>query len=151
MLFFLLGHNKNSTTYTVPYARNTHEECEVNMERFLFNVFYNRNCYDSLYRVEQKDDKKQQPLIDLDHSVDRTYMAKHHQSQFIGQDLLLRFHLTVKIIDGPDDDFDIVGYELKHTLNDKDKLIDSYINITNDDHGKYDPSGQEMSEHETFG
>jgi len=42
------------------------------MEKLLADVFYNRNYYGSLYRVEQKNGKKRQPEIDLDYSVDRT-------------------------------------------------------------------------------
>ncbi|CAF1050932.1 unnamed protein product [Rotaria sp. Silwood1] len=37
-------------------------------------------------------------MIDFDHRVDRTYMTNRHQSQFIGQDLLSRFHLKIKRI-----------------------------------------------------
>ncbi|CAF4177065.1 unnamed protein product [Rotaria magnacalcarata] len=85
--FFLLEHSRNATSYIVKYDRNTHEVCEVEMEKLLADVFYNRNCYASLYGVEQKDRIKRQPTTDLDHSVDRTDMTNRHQAQFIGQDL----------------------------------------------------------------
>ncbi|CAF2796191.1 unnamed protein product [Rotaria sp. Silwood2] len=157
--FFLLGHTKDSTTYTVHYDRNTHEVCEVNMERILSDVFYNRNCYGSLYRVEQKDKNKREPMIDLNHSVDRAYMINRHQSQFIGQDLLSRFRFTIKsVLDlyneksnwdmNSDDQYyeflksNILGYQRKHALDDEDQaLIDSCSNIINDDDstdGEYD-------------
>ncbi len=42
--FFLLGHDKNSTTYTIRYKRKTQEVCQIKMERLLANTFYNRNC-----------------------------------------------------------------------------------------------------------
>ncbi|CAF4352207.1 unnamed protein product, partial [Rotaria magnacalcarata] len=57
---------------------------EVEMEKILADVFYNQNCYGSFYRVEQKDRTKRQPMIDLDHSVDRTDMTNRHEAQFIG-------------------------------------------------------------------
>ncbi|CAF3694610.1 unnamed protein product [Rotaria sp. Silwood1] len=93
--FFLLGHGKGSTMYIVRYDRNTQEVCEVHMERVLADAFYNRNCYGSLYRVEQKEKERRQPKVDFAHSVDRTYLTNRHQSQFIGQDLLSCIHLTI--------------------------------------------------------
>jgi hypothetical protein len=94
--FFLLGHAQDSTSYTVRYNRYTQEVCEVEMEKLLTDVFYNRNCYGSLYRVERKDERNREAKIDLDYSVDRTYMINRHQSQFIGQDISRRFHLIMK-------------------------------------------------------
>ena len=107
--FFLLGNARHATTYIVRYNRTTHEVCEVDLEKLLFDVFYNRNCYGSLYRVDQKDENKRQPEVDLDHSVDRTYMTNRHQSQFIGQDLLPRFHFTMGA-DSDDTDDDEYAY-----------------------------------------
>ena len=66
------------------------------MERVLADAFYNRNCYGSLYRVEQKDKMKREPVIDLDYSVDRTYFTNRHQAQFIIQNLLSRFHFRLR-------------------------------------------------------
>src|SRR5205085_2190735 len=100
--FFLLGHEEDSTTYTVRYDRNTQEVCEVERERILADVFYNRNCYGSLYQVYQKNKNKRQPNVDFDRSVDRTYMANRHQSQFIGQDLLSRFYFKISYDDSSD-------------------------------------------------
>ncbi|CAF3929121.1 unnamed protein product, partial [Rotaria sp. Silwood1] len=77
--FFLLGHEKDSRTYTIHYDRNTQAVCEIDIVRVLYSVFYNQNCYSSLYRVTQKDENKRQPIIDFDHSVDRTYMTNRHQ------------------------------------------------------------------------
>lgn len=143
--FFLLGHGKDCTSYIVRYDKNTHEVCEVQMEMILADAFYNRNCYGSLYRVEQKDKIKRQPKVDLDHSVDRTYFTNRHQAQFIGQNLLARFHYQMR---DPDvtrsdiygmeeyDDFDpeehhpvdrstIQIYERQHVLCDeKNQLVD---------------------------
>jgi hypothetical protein len=111
--FFLLGHAQDSTSYTVRYNRYTQEVCEVEMEKLLTDVFYNRNCYGSLYRVERKDERNREAKIDLDYSVDRTYMINRHQSQFIGQDLLSRFYLKtcgddpedwISVADASDDD-----------------------------------------------
>ncbi|CAF1599482.1 unnamed protein product, partial [Didymodactylos carnosus] len=85
--FFLLGHGKDSTTYIVRYDKNTQEVYEVQMERVLADVFYNRNCYGSLYRVKQNDKKKRESIVDFDHSVNQTYLTNRHQSQFIEQDL----------------------------------------------------------------
>jgi hypothetical protein len=94
--FFLLGHDRDATTYTVRYDRKTQEVHEVEMEQILADVFYNRNCYGSLYRVTQKNEHRRQPRQDFDNSVDRTYMINRHQSQFIGQDLLPKFHVKIK-------------------------------------------------------
>jgi hypothetical protein len=103
ILFFLLGHAKESKMYTVRFNSNTQEACEVKMEKLLADTFYNRNCYGSLYPVKQKDKNKRQPMVDLDYSVDRTYMTNRHQSQFIGQNILSRLHLQVKRSDSGSD------------------------------------------------
>ncbi|CAF3630384.1 unnamed protein product [Rotaria sp. Silwood1] len=138
--FFLLGHDKDATTYTVHYDRNTHEVCEVDMEKILSDVFYNQNCYGSLYRVVQKDKKERQPMIDLDHSVDRTYMTNRHQSQFIEQDLLSRFHFKMKMVYESKDKerswkrfgyesdrkLDILYLQRKHALCDQSALVGPY-------------------------
>ena len=158
--FFLLGHPKDSNTYTVHYDRNTHEVCEVQMDRLLSDIFYNRNCYGSLYRVEQKDKTKRQPMIDLGHSVDRTYMTNRHQAQFIGQDLLSLFHFETKTNFTADDDDDdesdsdmsiddhddevhvleVLARQRKHALEDREqKLVDQYLIIhshNNDYHSR---------------
>ncbi|UJR07195.1 hypothetical protein I4U23_011483 [Adineta vaga] len=61
------------------------------------DAFYNNgNCYGSLYRVKRIDENKCQPTMDLNSSVDRTYITNRHQSQFIGQDLLPDLHFTLK-------------------------------------------------------
>jgi len=52
--FFLVGHTQESKTYIVRYNSNTHEACEVEMEKLLSDVFYNRNCYGSLYKSNKK-------------------------------------------------------------------------------------------------
>ncbi|UJR16978.1 hypothetical protein I4U23_003876 [Adineta vaga] len=140
--FFLLGHSKDSQTYTVRYDRNTQQTCEVNMEQLLADAFYNRNCYGSLYRVKQKDENKREPMIDLDHSVDRTYMTNRHQSQFIGQDLLPNLHLILENhqlseLDGHnrgkyEDHFneqEFLAWQRRHALYDRnEKLVDEYLN-----------------------
>ena len=143
--FFLLGHGKDCTTYIVRYDKDTHEVCEVQMEKVLADAFYNRNCYGSLYRVEQKDKMKREPRVDLDHSVDRTYFTNRHQAQFIGQNLLARFHFqtrdshatTSDIFEMEEDDESdtehhspvdqplIQSYERQHALCDeKNQLVD---------------------------
>ncbi|CAF3252277.1 unnamed protein product [Rotaria sp. Silwood2] len=140
--FFLLGHGSDSRTYTVRYDRNTHEICEVKMEKLLADAFYNRNCYGSIYRVVQKDEVKRQPIVDLDHSVDRIYMTNRHQSQFIGQDILSRFHFKIRQYHSSDsetsdededaifDKLSILGYQRTHALYDRDKkLVDKYLNV----------------------
>ncbi|CAF1559706.1 unnamed protein product, partial [Rotaria sp. Silwood1] len=86
--FFLLGHEKDSRTYTIHYDRNT---------------------------------QARQPIIDFDHSVDRTYMTNRHQSQFIGQDLLSRFRFKTKTISD---------------LN--DIKSDSTMNVDNEEHEVYE-------------
>jgi hypothetical protein len=147
--FFLLGHGQNSTTYTVRYNRNTQEVCEVKMENVLADAFYNRNCYGSLYRVKQRDENKRQPIVDLDYSVDRTYMTNRHQSQFIGQDLLSRLHLTIENSNLSDfssdtkmnyyeisNERDVLIYQRRNTLHDNnEKLVDEHLNddINEDD------------------
>jgi hypothetical protein len=137
--FFLLGHGKDSTSYIVRYDRNTQEVCEVQIEQVLTDAFYNRNCYGSLYRVNQKDEKKRQPIVDFDHSVDRAYLTNRHQSQFIGQDLLSRFHCMIRSSDAADserssdeenddevNESHIQSYQRQHALNDrKNKLVDN--------------------------
>jgi hypothetical protein len=151
--FFLLGHGKDSTTYIVRYDRNTQEVCEVHMERVLADAFYNRNCYGSLYRVEQKDKMKREPIVDLDHSVDRAYMTNRQQSQFIGQDLLSRFHFSMgglhyttsdifscEEYDSAEEDHreevnksDIERYERQHALFDrKNKVVDHDMDPSDD-------------------
>ncbi|UJR12472.1 hypothetical protein I4U23_016647 [Adineta vaga] len=153
--FFLLGHGKDSTSYIVRYDENTQQVCEVQMERVLADAFYNRNCYGSLYRVQQKDRIKRESMIDLDHSVDRVYVTNRHQSQFIGQDLLSRFHFktrdlhsTTSDIFGMEelddsqesqksnekiDDNMIEVYERQHALLDrKNKLVDHSFDSTGD-------------------
>lgn len=122
--FFLLGNQQDSITYTVRYNRNTQEVCEVEMEKLLADVFYNRNCYGSLYRVEQKDENKRQADVDLDYSVDRTYMTNRHQSQFIGQDLLPSFHLTLKQISREDSKMDEDDDEDEDDNDEKERKID---------------------------
>ena len=135
--FFLLGHGRDSTTYIVRYDKDTHEVCEVQMEKVLADTFYNRNCYGSLYRVEQKDQMKREPRIDLDHSVDRTYFTNPHQAQFIGQNLLARFHFQMRDLHSTTyalfmqdehhevDKSLIETYERQHALcDDNNKLID---------------------------
>ncbi|CAF0906569.1 unnamed protein product [Rotaria sordida] len=143
--FFLLGHRDDSTTYTVRYDRNTQEVCEVKMERILTDAFYNRNCYGSLYRVAQKDESKRQPKIDLDYSVDRTYMINRHQSQFIGQDLLSQFHFKMHISDSSNsersdsygsDKLDkscILHYQRIHALYDREKKLVDENSIIEED------------------
>ena len=37
-----------------------------------------------MYFTIEKDEEKRRPELDLDDSVDRTYMSNRHQSQFIG-------------------------------------------------------------------
>ncbi|CAF3413081.1 unnamed protein product [Rotaria socialis] len=146
-------HSRTATSYIVQYDRNTHEVCEVEMEKLLADVFYNRNCYGSLYGVEQKDRIKRQPTIDLDHSVDRTYMTNRHQAQFIRQDLLSRFHLEKSTllhssddekfdsdmsIDNQQYEFDkleILTRQRKHALeNTEEKLVDQYLVANNNGH-----------------
>ncbi|CAF4223160.1 unnamed protein product [Rotaria sp. Silwood2] len=149
--FFLLGHRDDSTTYTVRYDRNTQEICEVKRERILADAFYNRNCYGSLYRVVQKDESKRQPNIDLDYSVDRTYMTNRHQAQFIGQDLLSRFHFEMRITDSLNseridcyarDELDksvILTHQRTHALYDREKkLVDQYSTMEEDSHAWMD-------------
>ncbi|CAF4100244.1 unnamed protein product [Rotaria sp. Silwood2] len=67
--FFLLGHGPDSRTYTVRYDRNTHETCEVKMEKLLADAFYNRNCYGSIYRVVQKDEDYLSEAVKLHLSI----------------------------------------------------------------------------------
>ncbi|CAF1314138.1 unnamed protein product [Rotaria sp. Silwood1] len=143
--FFLLGHRDDSTTYTIRYNRNTQEVSEVKMEKILADAFYNRNCYGSIYRVAQKNELKRQPNIDLDYSVDRTYMTNRHQSQFIGQDFLSRFHFEMHISDSSNsersdsyasdelDKSDILTYQRNHALYDREnRLVDQYSAIEDD-------------------
>lgn len=130
----MLGHGKDSTTHIVRYDRNTHEICEVQTEKVLADAFYNRNCYGALYGVKQKDEEKHQPNIDFDHSVDRTYLINRHQSQFIGEDLLSRFHLTINTCDSSDsevndddqlDELQLLLYLRQHAWWDSNnKLVD---------------------------
>ncbi|CAF2855001.1 unnamed protein product [Rotaria sp. Silwood2] len=145
--FFLLGHGKDSKTYTIRYDRNTQQACEVKMEKILADAFYNRNCYGSLYRVTQKDENKRQPMVDLDYSVDRTYMSNRHQSQFIGQDLLSRLHIKIEEPSSFNSNLDIemdyyghlnvdeiLAYQRRMALYDSDeKLVNEYMNDNEDE------------------
>ncbi|CAF1553652.1 unnamed protein product [Adineta ricciae] len=97
--FFLLGHSKDATTYIVRYDRNTDEVCELEIEKMLEDVFYNRNCYGALYQVKQIDENVRQPKKDLNASVDRTCMSNRHDSQFIGEDLRSRYHLQFELVE----------------------------------------------------
>ncbi|CAF0940516.1 unnamed protein product [Adineta steineri] len=143
--FFLLGHGKDSTTYTVRYDRDTHDVYEVEMEKLLADAFYNRNCYGSLFRVNQMNEHKRQPTMDLNSSVDRTYMINRHQSQFIGQDLLSRFYLVLQAV-GPSpidenemyvdqfDEEDYLYWQQQHALYDRDeRLVDECLQIKADE------------------
>ncbi|CAF0873552.1 unnamed protein product [Adineta steineri] len=141
--FFLLGHGKDSTTYTVRYDRDTHDVYEVEMEKLLADAFYNRNCYGSLFRVNQMNEHKRQSTMDLNSSVDRTYMINRHQSQFIGQDLLSRFYLVLQAV-GPSpfhendryvNQFDEEDYlHWQHALYDRDeRLVDQCLQIKADE------------------
>ena len=116
--FFLLGHRTDATSYIVRYNLKTQEVCEVQKERILTDVFYNRNCYGSLYRVYQKDNKQRQPSVDFDHSVDRMYLINRHQAQFIGQDLCARMSSIPETKQTNDDDDENSGvfYARKHAL-----------------------------------
>ncbi|CAF0903761.1 unnamed protein product [Adineta ricciae] len=149
--FFLLGHTEDSQTYTVRYDRTTQEVCEVSKQQLLSDIFYNRNCYGSLYRVKQKDESRREPMTDFDHSVDRTYMTNRHQSQFIGQDFLSKLHYKITDISDPDelmeDDYrkfmteeNILGYQRRNALFDYDgKLVDQRLNTDEEDDGWFDP------------
>ncbi|CAF1367586.1 unnamed protein product, partial [Didymodactylos carnosus] len=137
--FFLLGHGKDSTTYIVRYDKNTQEVCEVQMERVLADVFYNRNCYGSLYRVKQNDKKKHEPIVDFDHSVDRTYLTNRHQSQFIGQDLLSRFHFKMKFSHSTNSDiFRSEENTSSETDDDDEGLDESFIRVYERQHALCD-------------
>lgn len=94
--FYLLGHRTDAQTYTVRYNRDTQEVYEVETERLLYDVFYNRNCYGSLYRIKQNNEKEKQPSMDFSQSVDRMFMNNRCNAQFIGQDLLSRFYLQME-------------------------------------------------------
>ena len=128
--FFLLGHAWDSRTYTVRYNRHTHEVCEVEVEKLLADVFYNRNCYGCLYRVKQKDEQKREAEVDLDYSVDRSYMTNRHESQFIGQDLLSRFHFSMtsikcNVLDDEFSESEVLGYErMNAAFDEKRQLLD---------------------------
>ncbi|CAF1378014.1 unnamed protein product, partial [Rotaria sordida] len=115
---------------------------------------------EEIQSYEQKDKLKREPTVDLDHSVDRAYFTNRHQSQFIGQNLLSRFHFQMRdrcstskdIFDieededsGTDDDNEldkslIETYERQHALFDnKNKLVDLDIDSSDLRHLK-DPA-----------
>ncbi|UJR22021.1 hypothetical protein I4U23_025088 [Adineta vaga] len=136
--FFLLGHSRDATTYIVRYDRNTQEVCEVEMNKLLTDVFYNRNCYGSLYRIKQKDENKRQSTIDFNASVDRTYMSNRHESQFIGEDLLSHCYLryenpnrkSEKKFDNIYDENKILAFQRNNALFDSnERLVDRYVNL----------------------
>ncbi|CAF4922101.1 unnamed protein product, partial [Rotaria sp. Silwood1] len=81
----------------------------------------------------------------FDYSVDRTYMTNRHQSQFIGQDFLSRFHFEMHISDSSNsersdsyasdelDKSDILTYQRNHALYDREnRLVDQYSAIEDD-------------------
>lgn len=162
--FFLLGNSKRSTTYTVHYDRDTQEICEVEMERILSDVFYNRKCYGSLYRVTQKDKSQRQPMNDLNHSVDRIYMTNRHQSQFIGQDLLSKFHFNMEAYhkNNEDDEWDsidstyssidvfdsfsFIGQQRDHALRDRNEaIVEPFVSKESDNETWEWPDRAELS------
>ncbi|CAF2826039.1 unnamed protein product [Rotaria sp. Silwood2] len=76
------------------------------------------------------------------------YMTNRHQSQFIGQDLLSRFHFNTEVVDDIKTDSELckeeqyyefdrleaLGNQRKHALEeDKEKLVEEYSNMNNDD------------------
>lgn len=143
--FVLLGNSQDSTKYTIRYNQNTQEVCEIEMEKLLADVFYNRNCYGSLYRVEQQNKDKRQPNIDFNCSVDQTYMINRHHAQFIGHDLLPRFHLRIKSTltddwDMDDDDAD------EHTAEAKIRTYQRLSALHSTDEQLVDPSGDNDSD-----
>ena len=95
--FFLLGNGEDATHYVVRFNRATHDICEVEMEKLFSDVFYNRHCYGSLYRVQQQDKETRQPTVDLQHSVDRVHMINQNQVEFIGEDLAAKFRFSYEL------------------------------------------------------
>ena len=136
--FFLLGNSDKSTHYVVRFDRSTGEIFEVEMEKLFSDVFYNRHCYGSLYRVNQKDPDKRQPIVDLNRSVDRIHMMNRHQSQFIGTNIIGKFRFDFELCsrrhrdsqtgEEIEDDFDRYDYY----PTDKDE-VKSLIDFIRDD------------------
>ncbi|CAF2136527.1 unnamed protein product [Rotaria magnacalcarata] len=106
------------------------------MEKILADVFYNQNCYGSFYRVEQKDRTKRQPMIDLDHSVDRTDMTNRHEAQFIGShDEKYDSDMSIDNQEYEFDKLEILARQRKRTLkNTEEKLADQYLVANSNGH-----------------
>ena len=67
------------------------------MEKLFSDVFYNRHCYGSLYKVHQQDEGRRQPIVDLQHSVDRLHMVNRNRVEFIGEDLAAKFRFSYEL------------------------------------------------------
>lgn len=89
-----------------------------------------------VYQVKQKDENKREAMIDLNYSVDRTYMMNRHRSQFIGQDLLPRLHLEIE--DSPPESSDSEDEQEVYYLSACPTTYLSYQkrHAVDDDHGE---------------
>lgn len=94
------------------------------MEKLFSDVFYNRHCFGSLYHVDQQDEKKRQPTIDFNQSVDRIHMVNRNQTEFIGTDIASKFHF----------EFDVKKRKRSYSqsIDETDDIYDNYTSVPND-------------------
>ncbi|KAI8852844.1 hypothetical protein BC829DRAFT_46791 [Chytridium lagenaria] len=95
MVYFQLGHMKDTDVYTVAYNPVTQEAVAVEFEDVMLSVFYGKPCYGALFKVKQQDPAKREPETDFRASVDRTYMTYRFGSQFVGDGYLDNFYNRV--------------------------------------------------------
>ena len=95
--FFLLGHDQSDEMYTVRFNPDTQEVCALPLEKLLSDAFHSEPCYGSVYKVRKNNTKDVNPVEDFHASVDRRYMALKHNAEFIGVDLVDKFHVKTTV------------------------------------------------------
>ena len=84
---FLLGQNKSDQAYVVNYNPRTNEAVTIPLRKLLLHVFYKTVSYGALYKVQQQNENKKEPLYDLLNSVTRDYMIEKYLQEFSGVDI----------------------------------------------------------------
>ena len=131
--FYLLGHHRDDSLYTVRYNPETQEIFGVALKSLLTDVFYNRPCFGSLYAVHQQDPRNKNMVDDFMASVDRTYMTLRHGSQFVGGSFEDKFSVKIKWLGVSEDAISKHLQEMSETLDsDSFKLYnDSFRELLN--------------------
>ncbi|KAJ3107249.1 hypothetical protein HDU97_004669 [Phlyctochytrium planicorne] len=92
LAFFQLGHCHDIETYTVSYNPVNQEVKAVDFKQVVAAAFYNRPLYGAIFKVTTKSPGKPDPLVDFNHSVDRTFMTYRFGAQFVGSDMARNLH-----------------------------------------------------------